>query len=67
MRPSIRATDYQKFLTMLEDADNQLAKGEPDTAHATIVEMRRLMGLGSDVLHPLRDEAQIYEKLWSRG
>jgi hypothetical protein len=67
MRPSIRPSEYQKFLTLLDDADNKLAKGEPDMAHATIVEMRRLMGLGSDVLHPLRDEAQIYEKLWSRG
>jgi len=67
MRASIKQSDYQRFLTLLEDADNQLAKGEPDMAHATIVEMRRLMGLGSDVLHPLRDEAQIYEKLWSKG
>jgi hypothetical protein len=51
---------------LLDDADNQLAKGEPDTAHATIVEMRRLMSLDDATLHPLRDEAQIYEKLWSR-
>jgi hypothetical protein len=67
MSTSIRATDYQKFLTLLDDADNQLAKGEPDTAHATLVEMRRLMSLDDATLHPLRDEAQIYEKLWSRG
>ena len=67
MRPSIRPSEYQRFLTLLDDADNKLAKGEPDMAHATIVELRSLMSLDDATLHPLRDEAQIYEKLWSRG
>ena len=67
MRPSIRPSEYQRFLTLLDDADNKLAKGEPDMAHATIVELRSLMCIENATLHPLRDEAQIYEKLWSKS
>lgn len=64
MRPSIRQNDYQKFLTMLEDADNQLARGEADMAHATLVELRVLGRLMFVRPSPPSDEPQVYEKMW---